>query len=344
MQEQDHGPVHRDLPQSGIDDLVSPHPSDNRTPGGAASIDDSFKKLAAYRKCAERIRATWPAFAVERRKRLQQAGFGPPVEKIAENILEDLFATVLDWPVSDVKPQVGRADIVLASLGVKWLVLEVKRPGSLIGRRSAIDAALAQARRYAADQRVRTVAVSDANMLYAGDVSGGGLRPRVWLNLDAEEPPSDLWWLSVHGIYRRCPDVAVELGTLLQRNCGSGLDMSDVGDLHPKYKLAVHCFAYVGAANDVHTWKLPYLLADGVTPDGKRLPKAIQCILSNYRGARVDIPPAAVGDVLVRLGNAAAILRKMPCQNEMAATAYVEAHDALEQLNRLADVGCCRKS
>jgi hypothetical protein len=42
--------------------------------------------------------------------------------------LEDLFTTVLDWPVADVKPQVDRADIVLTSLGFKWLVLEVKRP------------------------------------------------------------------------------------------------------------------------------------------------------------------------------------------------------------------------
>jgi len=76
-------------------------------------------------------------------------------------------------------------------------------------------------------------------------------------------------------------------------------------------------------------------------PDIKRLPKAIQSILSNYRGAKVDIPRTAVGDVLVRLGIAAARLRKMPCQTTSAADAYVEAHHALEQLDRLNDVGCC---
>lgn len=54
----------------------------------------------------------------------------------------------------------------------------------------------------------------------------------------------------------------------------------------------------VGAANDTHTWKLPYLLADGITPDAKRLPKAIQCNLSNYPGAQVDIPETDVGDVM----------------------------------------------
>jgi len=49
-------------------------------------------------------------------------------------------------------------------------------------------------------------------------------------------------------------------------------------------------------------------LADGITPDRMRLPEAIQCILSNYRGAQVDIPEADVGDVMVRLGIAATML------------------------------------
>ena len=110
--------------------------------------------------------------------------------------------------------------------------------------------------------------------------------------------------------------------------------------LHPKYRLPSRCFAYVGCAANVHSWKLPYLLENG-DPDIKRLPKAIQSILSNYRGAKVDIPRTAVGDVLVRLGIAAARLRKMPCQTTSAADAYVEAHHALEQLDRLNDVGCC---
>ena len=267
------------------------------------------------------------------------------MEKIAENILEDLFTTVLDWPMENVRPQVERADIVLTRLGLKYLVLEVKRPGSLTGRRAAIEGALVQARRYADDQRVKAVAVSDSIMLYAADVVGGGLRPRVWLQLDTDEAPEDLWWLSVHGIYRLRPDLPTGLGMLSDHNgdVGSGVDLGAAGELHPKYKVAMQCFAYVGAANDTRTWKLPYLLADGITPDAKRLPKAIQCILSNYRGAVVDIPETDVGDVLVRLGTAAAVLRKMPCQKPSTAPAYCEAHQFLEQLNRLADVGCCGK-
>ena len=107
-----------------------------------------------------------------------------------------------------------------------------------------------------------------------------------------------------------------------------------------RYHLPSRCFAYVGAADKVDTWKLPYLLETGA-PDTKRLPKAIQSILSNYRGTKVSIPREAVADVLVRLATAAATLRKLPCQCMDASPAYVEAHHALEQLGRLADVGCC---
>jgi hypothetical protein len=69
------------------------------------------------------------------------------------------------------------------------------------------------------------------------------------------------------------------------------------------YKDSLHssCFAYVGDANDFATWKLPYRLAGG-SVDLKRLPKAIQCIIGNYRGAQVSgIPEPAIPDVLGRL-------------------------------------------
>lgn len=102
--------------------------------------------------------------------------------------------------------QVGRADVVLSELGIKRLVLEVKRPGSLIWHRRAVESALDQARRYAATQKVGAVAVSDGNLLYAADVDeGGGLRDRVLVALDQEAPPEALWWVSVHGIYRPRP-------------------------------------------------------------------------------------------------------------------------------------------
>lgn len=301
----------------------------------------SYFGLSSYRHCVERIRGTWPAFAARRSQRLRQGLYDAPVEKVAENILEDLLVDVLDWSLADVNLQIGRADVVLSALGIKRLVLEVKRPGTLTWNRPAVEEALDQARRYATTQRVGAVAVSDGALLYAADVTTSGLRPRVLVALDTGQAPEELWWISVHGIYRPCP--VPNVGALAP-TADSPEPAEPASDgaalLHAKYHLPARCFAYVEAADDPRRWKLPYLTLAGA-PDTKRLPKAIQAILSNYRGARVDIPRETVGDVLVRLAVAAAMLRKLPCQCNRAADAYVEAHLALEQLSRLTDVGCC---
>ncbi len=123
--------------------------------------------LATRRHCIERIRAAWPDFAARRAQRL---GHGTVVERVAENILEDLFTSVLDWQLGDVKRQQGFADLELTHMGIKYLVLEAKRPGALAWSRRAVEAALEQALRYAAEQKVRAIAVSDGLMLYAADV------------------------------------------------------------------------------------------------------------------------------------------------------------------------------
>jgi len=253
-----------------------------------------------------------------------------------------LFATVLDWPLADVLLQQERADIVLSSSGFKRVVLEVKRPGLLTRHRVAINKTLDQARRYTAEQRIGAVAVSDATMLYAADVVNGVLRDRALLMLDTEQPPKALWLLSVHGIYQVPPVLAVDLAAGPRHDGIAIGSATDAGLLHPKYKLGMHCFAYVGAANDTHTWKLPYLLADG-TIDAKRLPKAIGCIVTSYRGANVVIPREACGEVMVLLATAAKGLRKLPCQNTSTALAYRSAHEFLEQLDLLSRVGCCNQ-
>ncbi len=305
-----------------------------------ASVED-YLRLSSYRRCAERIAASWPHFSAQRTERLHQGLFGAPVEKVAENICEDLFTQVLDWDLADVNLQVGRADIVLSELGIKRLILEVKRPGSLGWHRTAVEAALSQARGYAAEQKVGTVAVSDGQMLYAADVGAGGLRDRLYVALDTREAPLDLWWLSVHGIYRQAPLPMMTLPVAPEGHDASSLADATSGELlHHKYQLPARCFAFIGAANNQSTWKLPYVYADG-SPDLKRLPKALQSILSNFRGVKVSIPREAIPDVLVRLGRAAALAQKMPCQCIPAADAYVEAHEALDQLGRLSDVGCC---
>ena len=56
--------------------------------------------------------------------------------------------------------------------------------------------------------------------------------------------------------------------------------------------------------------------ADGDV-DVNRLPKAIQAILSNYRGARVSlVPEKHIPDVLIRLEEAAERIGKMPHKKE----------------------------
>lgn len=293
----------------------------------------SIEKLASYQRCIQRIQAHWPAFLQKRLQRLaQQERYGVASEKVAENIVEDLFIEVLDWELADLNNQVGYADIVLTKAGIKYLLLETKRPGALAWNQHAVEKALAQALRYAAEQRVTCVAISDGMLLYAANLLHGGLEDRVLVSLASPTVPLDLWWLSVHGIYRPCPITSAVNGRLLPQET-----MPDVADepakhlLHPKYQLPVSCFAYVGHPSHPDTWKLPYLLGDG-TVDEKRLPKAIQAILSNYRGAKVSsIPEQDIPAVLARLASGAARIGKMPHQHPDTAEVYQQLAEVLEQ-------------
>ena len=56
-----------------------------------------------------------------------------PLGKVAENILCDMFTTVLDWSTEQIRLQESRADTLLTRLGVKYLIVVAKRPGSLDG-------------------------------------------------------------------------------------------------------------------------------------------------------------------------------------------------------------------
>ncbi len=104
------------------------------------------------------------------------------------------------------------------------------------------------------------------------------------------------------------------------------------------YKLPVSCFAYVGDEADTKTWKLPYLLIDG-RPDLKRLPAAIEAVLTGYRGKKVSgISEDQVPDVLVRLGRAVAQAGKMPFQDGKAAAIYRQLQTLLEKLGLLDEV------
>lgn len=295
----------------------------------------SVENLAAFRRCTDRICSSWTGFQSIRLERLrEQERFGHAAERATEAIVEDLFTMVLDWSVADLNHQVGYADILLTRLGIKYLIVETKRPGALAWNRAAVASALEQACRYAAEQRVRCVAVTDGHMLYAADVRGGGTCDRVFCSLVETEPPKSLWWLSLDGIYRERTGNGDAMLQLLPDPAGVHDDAteSEEGLLHPRYGLPARCFAYAGDASDPRTWHLPYLAGDG-TVDGRRLPKAVQAILSNYRGAHVTtVPEQAIPDVLARLEEAARTAGKMPDQCANPSPAYVQLAAALEQI------------
>jgi hypothetical protein len=259
----------------------------------------------------------------------QQIHFGAAAERVAENILEDLFTGVLGWPLADICFQVGYADLILTTNGVKRLILEAKRPGALMWNQPAVAAALDQAYRYAAEQKVTTVGVSDGQLLYVADIVSGGLRDRAMVNLAQIDPPDGLWWLTPHGIYRDVIDPVAALP--MTETPPVVIEPNPAGIQHPKYKLPARCFAYVGQADDPTTWRLPYLQADG-SVDLRRLPKAIQAVLTNYRGLQVSaIPSTAIPAVLSRLADAANRTGRMPHQKPQTAPAYVQLAAALEQ-------------
>jgi len=146
---------------------------------------------------------------------------------------------------------------------------------------------------------------------------------------------------SVDGIYRPREDLAGGPGLLpVPATDAASQPSSAEGELlDSKYHLPASCFAYVGDPVHPSSWHLPYRLADG-SVDHARLPKAIEAILSNYRGGHVtSIPERAIPDVLVCLGRAAHSLGRMPGQAPEPAPAYMALARALDQLGRLGEVG-----
>lgn len=302
---------------------------------------------ARYKLCEARIVARWPTFLSIRRDHLSQAArFGKAPEQVTEQILSALFTTVLDWRTSDINYQVSYADMLLTASAYRWVLVEAKRPGALAWHRQAVARALDQACRYADEQDVRTVAISDGKMFYAADRVHGGLRPRVFVDLESPLPPADLWWLSVFGIYndRLDPEgAALQLLPIMIDDEGSPRAGAAGADelLDRKHNRPARCFAYVGNARDPRTWKLPYLLADG-SVDRRRLTGAINAVLKSHRGERVLIPEAAIVDVLVRLGKAAKSVGRLDPTSSTTAGANPDCYEllrnALRQHGRLADI------
>lgn len=299
--------------------------------------------LATYRHFLEKCCAHWPAFLDKRKERLAQwERQGRVAEKVSENILEDLFTAVLDWSIADLNYQVDYADMVITHFGIKRLVVETKHAGALAWHRRAVEDAIDQAYRYASEQKVDVVAISDGLMFYAANVENGGLKDRFCVSLSQETFPEELWWISRDGIYRPRPGPFTISPALLPamppETTDASLPPSAETLLHPKYRLPAACFAYVGQADRPASWKLPYRKIDGLV-DENRLPKAIQCILSNYRGARVNgIPEKAIPDVLVRLAKAALEIGKLPHQLPTTAAIYQQLAKVLNNIGRFEEL------
>lgn len=284
--------------------------------------------LASARLCVARIHERWGSFQDARRRHLGGVcADGTLAEKVAENILCELFTGVLDWTTEQVRLQEQRVDITLSRGGLKYLIVEAKRPGSFDGRGSILRA-LVQARGYAMELKVSRVAVSDGCVFEAYDLVPKGLRPRAIVHLADREPAEELWWLSTRGIYRKPPATATVANS----------DLAGDTLLHPKYRLPARCFAHVGDPARPGTWKLPYLLADG-SVDAKRLPKAIGAVIRDYRSRQVKgLSEEHTGQVLVTLAGAAVRTGRMPHQDPTPAEVYVALLDHLRQIGRDRDV------
>ena len=171
-------------------------------PRNAKRSDNIFEGLLGYNVCALRIEAAWPEFVAGRTKRLKSHPASAPLAKVTELILEDLLTNVLDWPLGSLTPQVSGNGFALSDRGTTSLIVAVEHAGALVWNRQAVAAALNQAAAYARKHGVGCVAVTDGVMLYAADLVGSRLRDRLFVSLSSSEAPYELWWLSVHGIWR----------------------------------------------------------------------------------------------------------------------------------------------
>lgn len=99
--------------------------------------------LGRQRKCEDRIQSTWPSFHAKRAQRLEQGRrFGTAAEKITIALLEDLFTEVLDWSPADLNHEIDYADLIITQNGIKTLIVEAKRQGSLAWHQQAVTQGL----------------------------------------------------------------------------------------------------------------------------------------------------------------------------------------------------------
>jgi hypothetical protein len=107
---------------------------------------------------------------------------------------------------------------------------------------ATLEKALEQAVRYAVEQKVKCVAISDGVMLYAANFHHGGLEDHIFVSLSEPIASLHLWWLSVHGIYRPCSIDLSSLSRLLPQECTMEATLGEASNalLHPKYLVITH--------------------------------------------------------------------------------------------------------
>lgn len=280
---------------------------------------------ATCQKDLDRAKTAWTTFQISRIEMLTQISDEEGCyEKVTENILSELLTSVLGWSKTEVKYQQNRCDIILSDSTINRFLIEAKRPNAFTSQAN-LNAAKDQALRYGKELQIPTIAISDGVWIKAWDITDKGLIERVDSLLDTSNFPEELWLLTKHGIYRKKKSETIE-----SLSC----HLTNDNLLHPKHKLPARCFAYVKCPNTPSTWALPYKLING-SIDLKRLPKAIQCIVSNYRGQKVGkIPLSAIPTTLKTLEAAAISLRLMPHQNPQTANVYQGLAMALAQFNK----------
>ena len=248
-----------------------------------------MENQAKYKKFQERLNTQWFSFISKRKEILTQGQrFGKSPEKLTENILTSLFTDLLDWDIKDLNYQVDYADIEITKLGIKRILIETKRPGGISWNHLQVQKHIEQALRYASKQKVFMIGISDGEKLYILNFNGSSTEPRIFISLSSDTPDGDLYYISINGIdKKKNTDVNFK-----KTNSEKLMDGKTITDelLNKQYKLPSRCFAYVGDPNKPNTWKLPYLLYDG-SVNISRLPSAIGCIVTNFRGLQVKAIP-----------------------------------------------------
>jgi hypothetical protein len=126
--------------------------------------------------------------------------------RIVTTILRDLFTTTLDWPRSNIHARLEcSSDLVLSFKRMPYLIVEARPPHSFRWDIPVVLTALDRLRSYADEHAIKCIGISDGIRLYAAELNGDVLQPRLYVSLVSDVPPAPLWWVSLSGIHRPSP-------------------------------------------------------------------------------------------------------------------------------------------